>query len=146
MSPCTTLKKYLPTVTLPEEMQEGTEDVKAAVLPDENGNGAMKEEVKYEQSEDTEAKPAPEKKRKISEDKKGQEAHGSKKEKRAQDPKAEKAQLKAEGKQDEKVTKPKVKYDMPGQTQPTPNAGDPLAKFYTSLREQRPESEIAPKW
>jgi hypothetical protein len=45
-----------------------------------------------------------------------------------------------------KVTKPKPVYDMPGQTQPSPELGEPLAKFYTSLLKQRPESEIANKW
>lgn len=44
------------------------------------------------------------------------------------------------------VKRERPRYDMPGQTQPTPDVGEPLAKFYLSLMQQRPKSEIAPKW
>ncbi|KAK2076270.1 hypothetical protein QBZ16_001202 [Prototheca wickerhamii] len=40
----------------------------------------------------------------------------------------------------------KKEYALPGQTRDTPEEGDPLRKFYTSLLEQRPESEMARKW
>jgi hypothetical protein len=33
-----------------------------------------------------------------------------------------------------------------GQTKPTPGDRDPLRKFYTSLLEQKPDSEMAIKW
>jgi hypothetical protein len=37
-------------------------------------------------------------------------------------------------------------YDMPGQTKPRPDEDAPLTIYYTSLLEQRPDSEIANKW
>lgn len=42
--------------------------------------------------------------------------------------------------------RPKKVYDMPGQTRDAPGEEDPLYKFYMSLLEQRPESEMARKW
>ena len=42
--------------------------------------------------------------------------------------------------------KPKAVYDMPGQTRPKPDEEDSLTIFYTSLLEQRPDSELANKW
>lgn len=45
-----------------------------------------------------------------------------------------------------RVAKPKVVYDMPGQTKPKPDEDDPLCIFYTSLLKQRPQSELASKW
>lgn len=50
---------------------------------------------------------------------------------------------KAEG---EKRVIVKKEFDMPGQTRDTPSEADPLHKFYTSLRQQRPDSEMAKKW
>lgn len=50
------------------------------------------------------------------------------------------------GASSEKVKREKPQYDMPGQTQPTPDTGEPLAKFYLSLIKQRQDSEMAPKW
>ncbi|GAB4813504.1 hypothetical protein N2152v2_000550 [Parachlorella kessleri] len=47
------------------------------------------------------------------------------------------------------TTKPprvKKEYDLPGQTRDTPPENEPLRKFYTSLLEQRPDSEMAMKW
>ena len=44
------------------------------------------------------------------------------------------------------VPKPKVVYDMPGQTRAKPDEEEPLAIFYTSLLQQRPDSELANKW
>lgn len=37
-------------------------------------------------------------------------------------------------------------YDMPGQTRDTPGEEDPLRRFYTSLLEQRSDSEMARRW
>lgn len=37
-------------------------------------------------------------------------------------------------------------YDMPGQTRDTPGDEDPQRRFYTSLLEQIPSSELAKKW
>jgi hypothetical protein len=45
-----------------------------------------------------------------------------------------------------RVVKPKVVYDMPGQTRPKPDEEEPLAIFYTSMLKQKPESELANKW
>ena len=42
--------------------------------------------------------------------------------------------------------KPRKVYDMPGQTRDTPDEEDPLRRFYTSLLEQIPSSEMAKKW
>ncbi|GIL52455.1 hypothetical protein Vafri_8332 [Volvox africanus] len=50
--------------------------------------------------------------------------------------------VKEEGKQ----PREKKEYDMPGQTREPPPETDSLRKFYTSLLEQRPESELAKKW
>lgn len=101
----------------------------------ENGDQQKKDEP-----EDVEEKPPPEKKRKKSSD-------SVPKAKQAAAKKQEKAEpKKTDTKDAAKVTKPKVKYDMPGQTQPTPSTGEPLAKFYMSLLKQKPDSEIAPKW
>ncbi|CAL5223558.1 g6091 [Coccomyxa viridis] len=47
---------------------------------------------------------------------------------------------------DGKPKKERKVYELPGQTRDTPQEVDPLRKFYTSLREQRPESAIAAKW
>jgi len=45
------------------------------------------------------------------------------------------------------ATKKKKKdYDRPGQKYDTPPSTDPLARFYTSLLAQRPNSEMALKW
>lgn len=113
----------------------------------ENGNGAVKHEgkVKEDPEEDVDAKP-PEKKRKKTSNN-GAKVKEAARSKKKVETKPENKQ-KAEPKKSDtaKVAKPKVKYDMPGQTQPTPNSGEPLAKFYLSLYEQRPDSEIAPKW
>mmetsp|Transcript_23585 Transcript_23585/g.44974 ORF Transcript_23585/g.44974 Transcript_23585/m.44974 type:complete len:175 (-) Transcript_23585:264-788(-) len=46
---------------------------------------------------------------------------------------------------DEDVKVKKV-YDMPGQKRDPPMEGDSLRKFYTSLREQRPDSEMAEQY
>ncbi|DBA84694.1 TPA: hypothetical protein ACH3X1_005949 [Trebouxia sp. C0004] len=40
----------------------------------------------------------------------------------------------------------KKEYDRPGQTRETPPEIDPLHKFYTTLKQQRPDSEMAKKW
>ena len=80
----------------------------------------------------------------------------------AQKPAADAVKPKAEGKKTDgkpkveaadaaavkpaRVTKPKVVYDMPGQTKAKPDEEDPLCIFYTSLLKQRPESELANKW
>jgi aryl-alcohol dehydrogenase-like predicted oxidoreductase len=46
------------------------------------------------------------------------------------------------------VKKPKNnnKYDKPGQKYETPPAKDALRAFYTTLLEQRPDSQMALKW
>lgn len=46
----------------------------------------------------------------------------------------------------EKVKKPRPKYERLGQTRETPPEGDPLRRFYTSLYEEKPESLMARKW
>ena len=131
-------------------MQEEKEDVKVDVGAGLNGSGAdvkHNDEVKDEPEGD--AKPPPETKRKKSHENGAKEKEEARSKKEKKEPKVEKTKAKAEPnkKSDSaKVTKPKVQYDMPGQTQPTPNKGEPLARFYTSLREQRPNSEIANKW
>lgn len=129
-------------------MQGKKEDVKARVGTGVNGNGARHTD-KVKEEPDVDAKPPPDKKRKKSAENgvKGKEDAGVKKEKK--EPKVDTNKVNAEPKKKSdsaKVTKPKVQYDMPGQTQPTPNKGEPLARFYISLREQRPDSEIANKW
>lgn len=45
-----------------------------------------------------------------------------------------------------KAPRMKKEFDLPGQTQDTPEETDSLRKFYTSLLRQRPESEMAKKW
>lgn len=47
-----------------------------------------------------------------------------------------------------KSSEPRVKrvFDMPGQTRDTPGEEDPLRRFYTSLLEQDPTSEMARRW
>lgn len=45
-----------------------------------------------------------------------------------------------------KAKREKKVYDLPGQTKETPVETDPLRMFYSSLLEQRPESEMAEKW
>ena len=40
----------------------------------------------------------------------------------------------------------KKEYPLPGQKRDTPEEGDSLRKFYTSLRKQKPESEMAEVW
>ncbi|KAL0047295.1 hypothetical protein WJX82_000105 [Trebouxia sp. C0006] len=40
----------------------------------------------------------------------------------------------------------KKEYDKPGQTRETPPEIDPLHKFYTTLKQQRPDSDMAKKW
>lgn len=45
-----------------------------------------------------------------------------------------------------KEARVKKEFSMPGQTRETPPENDPLRKFYASLREQRPDSELARKW
>lgn len=139
-------------------VQVEKEAEKANVGPSVNGNGVVKKEEgkgrvkEYPRGESpADTKPPPDKKRKKSSENgaKGKEAaRSSKKEKK--EPKVEekkKPAVEPKKKSDTaKVTKPKVQYDMPGQTQPTPNSGEPLARFYTSLREQRPKSEISNKW
>lgn len=113
----------------------------------ENGDQQKKDEP-----EDVDEKPPPEKKRKKSSDSvpKAKQAAAKKQEKAEPKKKQEKTEKaepkKIDTKDAAKVTKPKVKYDMPGQTQPTPSTGEPLAKFYMSLLKQKPDSEIAPKW
>ncbi|KAL3131344.1 hypothetical protein ABBQ38_000630 [Trebouxia sp. C0009 RCD-2024] len=49
------------------------------------------------------------------------------------------------GEGEKKVTV-KKEYEKPGQTRETPSEIDPLRRFYTTLREQRPDSEMAKKW
>ncbi|KAL3135432.1 hypothetical protein ABBQ32_007614 [Trebouxia sp. C0010 RCD-2024] len=46
----------------------------------------------------------------------------------------------------EKKVSVKKEYEKPGQTRDTPSEIDPLRRFYTTLREQRPDSEMAKKW
>lgn len=48
-------------------------------------------------------------------------------------------------KSNEKERSRKV-YEFPGQTRDTPPEGDPLRKFYMSLLEQVPSSEMARRW
>lgn len=74
---------------------------------------------------------------------KGNTAKGSVKDEKKDDPDAAKKGKKTDA---AKTAKPKPQYDMPGQTQPTPSSGEPLAKFYLSLLKQRPDSEMANKW
>jgi len=45
-----------------------------------------------------------------------------------------------------KTTKPKKKYDMPGQKKDTPNELNGARIFYETLREQIPESKMAEDW
>ena len=47
---------------------------------------------------------------------------------------------------DAKVKVEKKEYPLPGQKRDTPEEGDSLRKFYTSLRKQKPESEMAEVW
>lgn len=47
---------------------------------------------------------------------------------------------------DRKQGVPKKVYEMPGQTRDTPPEEDPLRRFYTSLLEQVPNSEMARRW
>eukprot|EP00877_Chromochloris_zofingiensis_P000461 jgi/Chrzof1/10415/UNPLg00339.t1 len=49
-------------------------------------------------------------------------------------------------KQEAKVKREKKEYDMPGQTRDTPAENDSLRKFYTTLLEQNPDSEMAKRW
>lgn len=42
--------------------------------------------------------------------------------------------------------KPRVTYDRPGQTRPTPPENDPLRRYYTSLYRQQPESALAQRF
>ena len=44
------------------------------------------------------------------------------------------------------MTKTKRVFEKPGQTRPEPEEDDPLRKFYTSLLEQVPDSEMAKRW
>eukprot|EP00890_Picochlorum_soloecismus_P005831 jgi/Picsp_1/6249/NSC_03603-R1_protein len=44
------------------------------------------------------------------------------------------------------TTRTKRVFEKPGQTRPEPEEDDPLRKFYTSLLEQVPESEMAKRW
>lgn len=44
------------------------------------------------------------------------------------------------------IVKVKKEYDLPGQTRETPDENDPLRKFYTTLLDQRPDSQMAKKW
>lgn len=44
------------------------------------------------------------------------------------------------------TTRTKRIFDKPGQTRPEPEEDDPLRKFYTSLLEQVPDSEMAKRW
>jgi len=59
--------------------------------------------------------------------------------------------VKKEGREKEEAKAAAVKrvkkiFDLPGQTRETPDELDPLRKFYSSLRLQRPESPMAAKW
>jgi len=44
------------------------------------------------------------------------------------------------------VARTKRVFEKPGQTRPEPEEDDPLRKFYTSLLEQVPDSEMAKRW
>lgn len=44
------------------------------------------------------------------------------------------------------MTRTKRIFEKPGQTRPEPEEDDPLRKFYTSLLEQVPDSEMAKRW
>lgn len=46
----------------------------------------------------------------------------------------------------EKKVREKKEYDLPGQTRETPPETDALRKYYTSLLQQRPDSQLARKW
>lgn len=46
----------------------------------------------------------------------------------------------------QKTQRVKRVFDMPGQTRDTPPENDPLRRFYTSLLEQTPDSEMARRW
>lgn len=74
------------------------------------------------------------------------EATPQKTQQKAGTPARKDAKANTPGASPEKVKRERPQYDMPGQTQPTPDVGEPLAKFYLSLLQQRPDSEIAPKW
>eukprot|EP00891_Asterochloris_glomerata_P007959 jgi/Astpho2/7959/Aster-06556 len=52
----------------------------------------------------------------------------------------------AKGAAGEKKVRVKKEYELPGQTREPPDETDPLRRFYTSLLEQRPESEMSKKW
>ena len=55
--------------------------------------------------------------------------------------------LKAPNKPNKEVQKkPRVTYDRPGQTRPTPPEGDPLRRYYTSLYNQQPNSGLAQRF
>lgn len=45
-----------------------------------------------------------------------------------------------------KPAKVKKEYELPGQTRETPPETDPVRKFYTSLLDQNPTSEMAQRW
>eukprot|EP00889_Picochlorum_renovo_P001865 jgi/Picre1/28895/NNA_004291.t1 len=80
----------------------------------------------------------------------GTREEGSKKKKKEKKRKAEEsgkgvaAGKKAEGDGAQKRVR-KV-FDKPGQTRETPPEEDPQRRFYTSLLEQNPKSEMAQKW
>ena len=52
----------------------------------------------------------------------------------------------AKKKANAKPAAPKKEYDLYGQKRDTPDEGDPLRKFYTSLRTQNPKSVMAEVW
>ncbi|KXZ56094.1 hypothetical protein GPECTOR_2g976 [Gonium pectorale] len=66
--------------------------------------------------------------------------------------KAEDTAANGKAKEEAKKAKPdkqpreKKEYDMPGQTREPPPENDSLRKFYTSLLEQRPDSDMAKRW
>jgi len=45
-----------------------------------------------------------------------------------------------------KVKRERKEFDLPGQTRETPIESDGMRKFYASLLQQNPESEMAKKW
>mmetsp|Transcript_39175 Transcript_39175/g.47431 ORF Transcript_39175/g.47431 Transcript_39175/m.47431 type:complete len:202 (-) Transcript_39175:553-1158(-) len=65
----------------------------------------------------------------------------------AKAPAKSKTPAKEAGKNDADADKKEKKiYDLPGQKRDPPEEGESLRKFYTSLRQQKPESEMAEVW
>merc|ERR1719353_2563278 len=74
-------------------------------------------------------------------------AKGTKKVKTTSKPVGAKKKVKEEENGNDGKAAKRPKYEMPGQTRPTPDSTDPLVKFYSSLHEQsKGGSAMAAKW